>query len=38
LASSPKKIGDAYGALVISGIEEYLRKNNYFFLNRDSSP
>src|SRR6266516_7024496 len=24
--------GDAYGALVISGIEEYLRKNNYFFL------
>jgi len=26
------KIGDAYGAMVISGIEEYLRKNNYFFL------
>jgi DNA-binding LacI/PurR family transcriptional regulator len=27
-----EEIGDAYGALVISGIEEYLRKNNYFFL------
>jgi len=26
-----EEIGDAYGALVISGIEEYLRKNNYFF-------
>jgi DNA-binding LacI/PurR family transcriptional regulator len=27
-----EEIGDAYGASVISGIEEYLRKNNYFFL------
>jgi LacI family transcriptional regulator len=27
-----KEIGDAYGALLISGIEEYLRKNNYFYL------
>jgi DNA-binding LacI/PurR family transcriptional regulator len=27
-----EEIGDAYGALVISGIEEYLRKNDYFFL------
>jgi len=27
-----EEIGDAYGALVISGVEEYLRKNNYFFL------
>src|SRR6266436_6370748 len=27
-----EEIGDAYGALVISGIEEHLRKNNYFFL------
>src|SRR5712672_3832418 len=27
-----EEIGDAYGALIISGIEEYLRKNNYFFL------
>jgi DNA-binding LacI/PurR family transcriptional regulator len=27
-----EEIGDAYGALVISGIEEYLRKNNFFFL------
>src|SRR6266481_5711907 len=26
------EIGDAYGAMVISGIEEYLRKNDYFFL------
>src|SRR5215469_16011383 len=26
-----EEIGDAYGAMVISGIEEYLRKNNYFF-------
>src|SRR6266851_2278464 len=25
-----EEIGDAYGAVVISGIEEYLRKNNYF--------
>src|SRR5438045_4354474 len=25
-------IGDAYGSMVISGIEEYLRKNNHFFL------
>jgi len=27
-----EEIGDAYGAMVISGVEEYLRKNNYFFL------
>ncbi len=27
-----EEIGDAYGATVISGIEEYLRKNDYFFL------
>lgn len=27
-----EEIGDAYGAVVISGIEEYLRRNNYFFL------
>ena len=27
-----EEIGDAYGAMVISGIEEFLRKNNYFFL------
>jgi DNA-binding LacI/PurR family transcriptional regulator len=27
-----EEIGDAYGALVISGIEEYLRKNDFFFL------
>src|SRR5882724_11101286 len=27
-----EEIGDAYGSLVISGIEEYLRKHNYFFL------
>jgi DNA-binding LacI/PurR family transcriptional regulator len=27
-----EEIGDAYGSLVISGIEEYLRKNNFFFL------
>jgi DNA-binding LacI/PurR family transcriptional regulator len=27
-----EEIGDAYGAMVISGIEEYLRQNNYFFL------
>ncbi len=27
-----EEIGDAYGAVVINGIEEYLRKNNYFFL------
>src|SRR2546427_9096192 len=27
-----EEIGDAYGAMVISGIEEYLRKNDYFFL------
>jgi LacI family transcriptional regulator len=27
-----EEIGDAYGAMVISGIEEYLRTNNYFFL------
>ncbi len=27
-----EEIGDAYGAMIISGIEEYLRNNNYFFL------
>ena len=27
-----EEIGDAYGATVISGIETFLRKNNYFFL------
>jgi DNA-binding LacI/PurR family transcriptional regulator len=27
-----EEIGDAYGAMVISGIEEFLKKNNYFFL------
>src|ERR1700686_4451810 len=27
-----EEIGDAYGSMVISGIEEYLRKNNFFFL------
>jgi DNA-binding LacI/PurR family transcriptional regulator len=27
-----EEIGDAYGAAVISGIEAYLRENNYFFL------
>src|SRR5216684_2390591 len=27
-----EEIGDAYGAMVISGIEEYLRRNDYFFL------
>ena len=27
-----EEIGDAYGATIISGIEEYLKKNNYFFL------
>src|SRR5437870_7922617 len=27
-----EEIGDAYGSMVISGIEEYLRKSNYFFL------
>src|SRR5260370_4842050 len=27
-----EEIGDAYGSMVIRGIEEYLRKNNYFFL------
>src|SRR5712672_375139 len=27
-----EEIGDAYGSMVISGIEEYLRENNYFFL------
>ena len=26
-----EEIGDAYGAMVISGIEEYLRKNDFFF-------
>lgn len=27
-----EEIGDSYGSLVISGIEEYLRQKNYFFL------
>jgi LacI family transcriptional regulator len=27
-----EEIGDVYGAMVISGIEEYLKRNNYFFL------
>ena len=27
-----EEIGDAYGSLVISGIEQYLRQRNYFFL------
>jgi len=27
-----EEIGDAYGGMVISGVEEYLRKNDYFFL------
>ena len=27
-----EEIGDAYGAAIINGIEEYLKKNNYFFL------
>ncbi len=27
-----EEIGDAYGAMVISGVEQYLRKNDYFFL------
>jgi len=27
-----EEIGDAYGATVISGIETFLRKNNFFFL------
>jgi LacI family transcriptional regulator len=27
-----EEIGDAWGSIVISGIEEYLRKNNFFFL------
>jgi LacI family transcriptional regulator len=27
-----EEIGDPYGSMVISGIEEHLRKNNYFFL------
>src|SRR5207247_378504 len=27
-----EEIGDAYGAMVISGVEEYLRKSNYIFL------
>lgn len=27
-----EEIGDAYGAMIISGIEEHLRKHNYFFL------
>jgi DNA-binding LacI/PurR family transcriptional regulator len=27
-----EEIGDAYGAMIISGVEEYLRKHNFFFL------
>src|SRR5271165_2321811 len=27
-----EEIGDAYGAVVISGLETFLRKNNFFFL------
>jgi DNA-binding LacI/PurR family transcriptional regulator len=27
-----EEIGDAYGAMVIRGVEAYLRRNNYFFL------
>jgi len=27
-----EEIGDAYGSAVISGVEQYLRKQNYFFL------
>src|SRR6201993_1238975 len=27
-----EEIGDAYGSTIISGIEQYLRQNNYFFL------
>ena len=27
-----EEIGDAYGAMIISGIEEYLRAHNFFFL------
>jgi DNA-binding LacI/PurR family transcriptional regulator len=27
-----EEIGDAYGSIVVSGIEEYLREKNYFFL------
>jgi DNA-binding LacI/PurR family transcriptional regulator len=27
-----EEIGDAYGSMVVSGVEEYLRAKNYFFL------
>ena len=27
-----EEIGDAYGSMVISGVEGYLRQHNYFFL------
>jgi LacI family transcriptional regulator len=27
-----EEIGDAYGSMIISGIEQYLRQKNYFFL------
>src|SRR5215467_14957664 len=27
-----EEIGDAYGSVIVSGIEEYVRERNYFFL------
>src|SRR5713226_10385341 len=27
-----EEIGDAYGSMVISGVEQYLRQNDFFFL------
>src|SRR3974390_1463960 len=27
-----EEIGDAYGSMVISGVEQYLQQKNYFFL------
>src|SRR3979490_633228 len=33
-----EEIGDSYGSLVISGIEEYLRKRDYFFLTVGDRP
>jgi DNA-binding LacI/PurR family transcriptional regulator len=32
-----QQIGDPYGAAIISGIEEYLRNSEYFFLTGDPS-